>query len=74
MLAIQLPKDVEDRLEALAAATGRTMTEYAREAIIEHLDDLEDAYLAELRLTEIRAGRAQPIPLAEVLKDHGLAD
>jgi RHH-type rel operon transcriptional repressor/antitoxin RelB len=74
MLAIRLPKDIEDRLEALAAATGRTKTFYAREAIVEHIEDLEDIYLAEQRLTEIRAGRVHAIPLEEVLKDHGLAD
>ena len=41
MLAIRLPAEVESRLEALAHATGRTKTFYAREAILEHLDDLK---------------------------------
>ena len=31
MLAIRLPAEVESRLEALAKATGRTKTFYARE-------------------------------------------
>ena len=44
MLAIRLPSDVEKRLAALAAKTGRTKTFYAREAILEYLDDLEDLY------------------------------
>ncbi len=57
MLAIRLPQDIENRLEALAKATGRSKTFYAREAILEHLDDLEDVYLAEQRLIDIRAGR-----------------
>ena len=30
----------------LAAKTGRTKTFYAKEAILEHLDDMEDRYLA----------------------------
>ena len=47
MLAIRLPADIEGRLEALAKATGRTKTFSAREAILEHLSDLEDLYLAE---------------------------
>ncbi|WP_010105135.1 type II toxin-antitoxin system RelB family antitoxin [Verminephrobacter aporrectodeae] len=55
MLAIRLPAEVETRLEALAQATGRTKTFYAREAILEHLDDIEDWYLAERRLIDIRA-------------------
>ena len=54
MLAIRLPSEIEDRLEALAQATGRTKTFYAREAILEHLDDLEDLYLAEQRLIDVR--------------------
>lgn len=44
MLALRLPKDIEDRLDALAKKTGRTKSFYAREAILEHLDDLEDLY------------------------------
>lgn len=72
MLAIRLPKDIEQRLEALAARTGRTKTFYAREAILEHLETLEDIYLAEQRLEDIRAGREHPFPLADVMKRHGL--
>ena len=72
MLAIRLPPEVEKRLEALAQATGRTKTFYAREAILEHLDDLEDFYLAEQRLIEIRAGRSKTHRLEEVMKRYGL--
>jgi len=71
-LSIRLPSDVEDRLKSLAARTGRTKSFYVKEAITEHLEDLEDLYLAEQRLTDIRAGRTQPVPLAEVMKQYGL--
>jgi RHH-type rel operon transcriptional repressor/antitoxin RelB len=74
MLAIRLPVEIENRLEALAKATGRSKTFYAREAILEHLDDLEDVYLAEQRLIDIRSGKTQPIPLEEVMKRYGLED
>ena len=50
MLAIRLDKKTEDRLTKLARRTGRTKTFYAREAITEHLEDLEDVYLAVQRL------------------------
>ena len=50
MLAIRLPEDIEKRLASLAAKTGRTKTFYAKEAILEHLDDIEDKYLAINRL------------------------
>ncbi len=42
MLAIRLPETIEKRLDRLAKRTGRTKSYYAREAILQHLDDLED--------------------------------
>ena len=63
MLAIRLPEAIEKRLEQLAKRTGRTKTYYAREAILAHLEELEDIYLAEARLEEIRSGRSKTIPL-----------
>ena len=74
MLAIRLPIEIENRLEALAKATGRSKTFYAREAILEHLDDLEDVYLAEQRLIDLRSGKSQAIPLEDVMKRYGLED
>ena len=50
MLAIRLPNEIEKRLESLAAKTGRTKSFYAREAIMEHLEDIEDYYLAVHRI------------------------
>ena len=47
MIGIRIPKSVGQRLEILAQRTGRSKTYYIREAIMEHLDDLEDIYLAE---------------------------
>lgn len=50
MLAIRLPPTIEKRLENLAKKTGRTKTFYAREAILNHVEELEDKYLALRRL------------------------
>ena len=72
MLAIRLPEKLEKRLARLAKRTGRTKTYYAREAILQHLDELEDIYLAEKRLAEIRAGRVRTIPLEKVIRRYGL--
>ena len=74
MLAVRLSPEIEKRLEALAKATGRTKTYYVREAIIEHLDDLEDIYLAQNRLEDIRAGRSRTYTLEEVEQGLDLAD
>ena len=74
MLAIRLPEKIEKRLERLAKRTGRTKTYYAREAILEHLDDLEDIYLAQKRLEAVRAGRSRTIPLARIMRRYGVED
>jgi RHH-type transcriptional regulator, rel operon repressor / antitoxin RelB len=49
-LSIRLPDDVDKRLEDLAYKTGRTKTYYVREAVMDHLEELEDTYLALSRL------------------------
>lgn len=74
MIAVRLPEEIEQRLDALAKATGRSKSYYVREAILEYLDDLEDLYLAEQRLIELRAGRSRTYTLEELERDLGLAD
>ena len=72
MLAIRLPPEIEARLERLAKRTGRTKTYYAREALLEYIDDMEDLYLAEKRYDDILKGRATTVPLEDVMKRYGL--
>ena len=74
MLAIRLPEEIEIRLENLAKATGRTKTYYAREAILEYLEDMEDLYMAEQRMAEIKAGLSKAYTLDEVKSRLGFAD
>jgi RHH-type rel operon transcriptional repressor/antitoxin RelB len=50
MLALRLPPEIEKRLDTLAKKTGRTKSFYAREAILRHIEDLEDYHLAVRRL------------------------
>ncbi len=66
MLALRLPKDIEDRLTALAKKTGRTKSFYAREAILEHLEDLEDLAVAEER---IREGLGETLSLEKAMAE-----
>jgi len=72
MLALRLPEDIERRLDRLSAFTGRSKTFYATQAVELHLDDLEDVYLAEQRLAELRAGTSHTERLADVEKALGL--
>lgn len=73
-ISLRLPAEIEDRLTALATLTGRSKTFYATEAIVDHIDDLEDAHLsAEIR-ARLRAGTEARIPLTDLLVEYGLAD
>lgn len=72
MLAIRLPAAIEKRLEKLAKRTGRTKTYYAREAILRHLEDLEDIYLADQVYERILRGEEKTIPLEEAMKRLGI--
>ncbi len=72
MLALRLPPEIEARLDELARKTGRSKSFYAREAILEHLDDLEDIYLAEKRLEDLRRGDSDTVPLSELMARYGV--
>jgi len=74
MIAVRLPEEIEIRLDRLAQLTGRTKTYYVREAIEDHLDDLEEAYLAEKVLEKVRSGKEKLISLEDVVKQYGLDD
>jgi Predicted DNA-binding protein with an HTH domain len=70
--SIRLPHEIEKRLETLSAKTGRTKAFYVKEAILEHLSEIEDIYLSEKRLEDIRAGRTETVSLQEVMKRYDM--
>lgn len=72
MLTIELPTELENRLDALAQATGRSKSDYITEAILEYLEDLADLHLAEQRLRDIQNGKSKTVPLEEILKRYGM--
>ena len=65
MLALRLPAEIEKRLNALAKKTGRSKSFYAREAILRHLEDIEDYHLARRRL----ARKAPRVTLEELERE-----
>ena len=67
MLALRLPPRIEKRLDSLAKKTGRTKSFYAREAILRHLEDLEDYHLARRRL----ARKAKRVTLEDLERELG---
>jgi RHH-type transcriptional regulator, rel operon repressor / antitoxin RelB len=74
MLSVRLPEDIEERLDALAKATGRSKTYYVRAAIMAKLEDMEDIYMAEAVLERIASGEEKTHPLADLERELGLAD
>lgn len=50
MASLRLGEELENRLDHLAEITGRTKSFYIRKLIEEHIDEMEDRYIAEQRL------------------------
>ena len=69
MLALRLPPEIEERLQAMADKSGRSKSYYAREAILYYLEDLEDAYLGQERLARFRASGEPATSLDEVMAE-----
>ena len=72
--SIRLDAATEQRLNQLAAKTGRTKAYYLRELVENGLEDLEDYYLAAATIERVRKGEERVYSLDEVERDLGLAD
>lgn len=72
--SIRLPEKIECRLDALAKKTGRTKAFYIREMILNHLDEMEDYYLAAEVVERLRKGQERTFTAQEVRHDLGLDD
>lgn len=69
MLALRLPKEIENRLQLLADETGKSKSFYAKEAILKHLDEMEDIFLADNALKAFRESGETLVSLDELEKD-----
>ena len=65
MRTLRLPPEIEQRLDALAKKTGRSKSYHAREAILRHIEDIEDNDLARRRLSR----RGPRVPLESLERD-----
>lgn len=70
MLAVRLDPDLEARLSAVAKRTGRSKSFYARQAILEKIEELEDIALLEEALRDPDAG--QRISHDQMMRELGL--
>jgi len=70
--SIRLDATTEQRLDRLAALTGRTKAYYLRELVTKGLDDLEDYYLAAASIERVRKGEEKVYTAEQVKTDLGL--
>ncbi len=70
MTSIRLDKDLDSRLTRLATLTGRTKSFYIRRLIEDHIDELEDRFIAEHRLEN----PAERMTSRDMRRDLGLDD
>ena len=71
-LMIRIPNDIKARLAHLSAVTHRPVSFYVREALLEHLEDLEDIYLADATMERVRAGKSKLVTTKQLSKNLGL--
>jgi RHH-type rel operon transcriptional repressor/antitoxin RelB len=67
MIAVRLPKELEERLTTLAQKTGQSKSHLVRQAFLAYLEDLEDHHLAAERLDS----PLPSIPLEELERSIG---
>lgn len=72
VVSVRLPAEVKDRLDALSHSTGRPAAFYVREALEEHLGELEYAYTLRGEVEDIRRGEIPTKSLAQVADDLSL--
>ena len=72
--SIRLTPEMEQRLDRLAAQTGRTKAFYLRQIIARGIDDMEDYYLAADVLERVRKGQEKTLSASDVRKNLGLGD
>lgn len=70
--SVRLSEETEKRLSQLAMETGRTKAFYIRKIIEDHLEDMEDYYLAAETMAKIRRGEEKVTSWNEVVSDLGL--
>lgn len=72
--SIQLDPAIEQRLDRLAAQTGRSKEFYLRELVANGLDEMEDYYLAASTAERVRRGEEKVYSAVQMRKDLGLDD
>ncbi|NLL99999.1 MAG: CopG family transcriptional regulator [Treponema sp.] len=65
-------KEHKDRIDNLAKATKRSSAFFYNYLLDEYLDELEDIFVSEQRMEDVRAGKSTLISLDEIEEKYGL--
>lgn len=72
VITVELDPDTDQRLEELAARTGKSKAEHAAEILKYGIEDVEDYYSALEVTKRIERGEEKVYSLEEVIRDLGL--
>ncbi|MBK6597471.1 MAG: TraY domain-containing protein [Proteobacteria bacterium] len=73
-LSIRLDPQLDARLERLAKQTGRTKSFYIKQAVEDHLEDLEDLYLAQRIVARVESAKEGVVTLKELERELAVGD
>lgn len=71
VVSVRLPAEMKSRLDALAAATGRSAAFYVKAALEDRMNDLEWAYGIAANAEKLRTGRRPAQPIDVLIDDLG---
>lgn len=71
-ISIRLGPQDEARLAEVARRTGRSKTFYVREAVHEHLDDLEERFSADAIVRDLEESRKPNRPAEQLWDELGV--
>ena len=66
MLTISLDDAIEHELNQLAKQTGKPVSQFVIDLIIEYLEDIHDAALADAAMDRLMRGESSTVPYSEV--------
>lgn len=69
LLSVRVEDGIGARLEKLAQETHRSKSFYVKEALLNYLDTLEDIYIADKRMEDLRAGKESILTSQEMWND-----
>ena len=73
-MSVRLPDDLRARVEALAKASRRSQGDVVREVLERELSQLEWEQRITTSAADLRSGRIQSVPLADIERELGLSD